>query len=288
MSKDCKCDYVGNEPSPTGLGFCAKCHPLNTRGQGRDGDIWVIKERNGDRYWDKVSRKEIYKCIGGKCVAQPEHHLVKRDQLLPKFKPGDIVTTPKDTFVMTDKPIKLHRDANQELVIPESIVKEYGIFYWHPIAESANLAEPFHMQKFQELARQLQAGLVHNEGLIREYGDIIAKELSKRSPKKLKRSSKSSKKRSSKKSKRSSKSSKKTRYEDRTVPELRKLAKKRGKKIPSDANKATVIRIIRGEPEKLPCYEARTKDQLLKLAEKRGIDGRSKMNKKELISALRK
>lgn len=279
MSTECKCDYSGNEPSPTGLGFCAKCHPEGTRGTGKDGSVWVVKVQDGKNVWVKMSKKALYKCVNGKCEKQPQHFTITRDQSLPDLKPGDIVTTPKATFIMTkDKPIKLYKDPNNEYVIPEPIIKEHGLFYWDSIAKSVGLAEPHHIQRFEELARQLKQGQIHTQGLIKEYGKLITKELTKcserpkKSPRKVKRKSVAGR----------------VPYEKRSMIELRQLAKSRGKKIPAHAKKSDIITILRGTNLQLPCYEGRSREQLLDAAAKKGIVGRNKMNKKELISILRR
>lgn len=55
--------YVGNEPSPKGLGYCASGEKDGKIMNGRDGNIWIVK--NGrwieyhDKYRDKLEEKLI-------------------------------------------------------------------------------------------------------------------------------------------------------------------------------------------------------------------------------------
>uniref|UniRef100_A0A6C0LXZ6 Uncharacterized protein n=1 Tax=viral metagenome TaxID=1070528 RepID=A0A6C0LXZ6_9ZZZZ len=46
-------NYIGNEPSPKGLGFCAHAEKVNTIKKGRDGNIWIIKSNNNIKKWFK-------------------------------------------------------------------------------------------------------------------------------------------------------------------------------------------------------------------------------------------
>ena len=36
--------YKGTEPSPKGLGYCAKGEKLNKKMKGNDGNMWIINE----------------------------------------------------------------------------------------------------------------------------------------------------------------------------------------------------------------------------------------------------
>ena len=46
--------YLGNEPSPKGLGFCAHDESTGVTRKGRDGNMWKVKEdKNGVRRWYK-------------------------------------------------------------------------------------------------------------------------------------------------------------------------------------------------------------------------------------------
>ena len=48
------CNYTGNEPSPKGLGYCARHESLGTKMKGKDGNMWIVQERaNGSRAWIK-------------------------------------------------------------------------------------------------------------------------------------------------------------------------------------------------------------------------------------------
>ena len=41
--KSKKAYYTGEEPSPKGLGYCARCTPLNVMMKGKDGNLWENK-----------------------------------------------------------------------------------------------------------------------------------------------------------------------------------------------------------------------------------------------------
>jgi len=56
--RQCNCDesrtYLGNEPSPKGLGFCAHCTPLNVTMKGLDGNLWENQKYTKGKRWIKV------------------------------------------------------------------------------------------------------------------------------------------------------------------------------------------------------------------------------------------
>ena len=56
--RQCNCDtsrtYIGNEPSPKGLGFCAHCTPLNVTMKGLDGNLWENQKYTKGKRWIKV------------------------------------------------------------------------------------------------------------------------------------------------------------------------------------------------------------------------------------------
>jgi hypothetical protein len=53
--------YVGDEPSPKGLGYCAHVEKENTIMKGLDGNIWIIKNGKWIRYNLNKLIKKIYK-----------------------------------------------------------------------------------------------------------------------------------------------------------------------------------------------------------------------------------
>ena len=56
----CKCQFTGNEPSPTSKGLCPQCHPKGYRAHGPRESIWVIKTRSdGTNYWANVHAPEL-------------------------------------------------------------------------------------------------------------------------------------------------------------------------------------------------------------------------------------
>jgi hypothetical protein len=52
--------YIGNEPSPKGLGFCAHAEKIGTIKKGKDGNMWIIKKTNNLIHrWIKITDKII-------------------------------------------------------------------------------------------------------------------------------------------------------------------------------------------------------------------------------------
>jgi hypothetical protein len=46
--------YIGDEPSPKGLGICAHAEKLNNKKKGKDGNMWTVTEtKNGTKRWVK-------------------------------------------------------------------------------------------------------------------------------------------------------------------------------------------------------------------------------------------
>jgi len=56
--------YNGSEPSPKGLGYCARGEKLGKRKKGLDGYMWEIKATvKGIQRWVKVTKKKSTKKI---------------------------------------------------------------------------------------------------------------------------------------------------------------------------------------------------------------------------------
>jgi hypothetical protein len=49
-----KAYYTGKEPSPKGLGYCARCTPLNVTMKGTDGNLWENKKYSNGKRWVRV------------------------------------------------------------------------------------------------------------------------------------------------------------------------------------------------------------------------------------------
>ena len=67
--------YIGNEPSPTGLGFCARAEIIGELREGKDGNTWeVIEDKNGRKRWVKSKLKNIFslQMFFGVTVIPPE------------------------------------------------------------------------------------------------------------------------------------------------------------------------------------------------------------------------
>ena len=50
----CSCKII-NDNSPNGLGFCAKCTPLNIIMRGKDENLWKIEKSGKTKKWTKVN-----------------------------------------------------------------------------------------------------------------------------------------------------------------------------------------------------------------------------------------
>ena len=46
--------FTGKEPSPKGMGYCARCTPLNIMMKGADGNLWEIKKYSKGKRWVRV------------------------------------------------------------------------------------------------------------------------------------------------------------------------------------------------------------------------------------------
>tara|TARA_Y100000817_G_C16826432_1_gene531439 strand:- start:1182 stop:1448 length:267 start_codon:yes stop_codon:yes gene_type:complete len=53
-NKGVKAHYTGEEPSPKGLGYCARCTPLNITMKGKDGKLWENKKYSKGKRWVRV------------------------------------------------------------------------------------------------------------------------------------------------------------------------------------------------------------------------------------------
>ena len=51
--------YKGTEPSPKGLGYCAKGEKINKKMKGNDGNMWIINETKTEVDFSNFS-KGIY------------------------------------------------------------------------------------------------------------------------------------------------------------------------------------------------------------------------------------
>ena len=52
--KGVKAYFTGKEPSPKGLGYCARCTPLNVTMKGKDGNLWENKKFSKGKRWVRV------------------------------------------------------------------------------------------------------------------------------------------------------------------------------------------------------------------------------------------
>ena len=53
-NKGVKAHFTGKEPSPKGLGYCARCTPLNITMKGKDGNLWENKKYSKGKRWVRL------------------------------------------------------------------------------------------------------------------------------------------------------------------------------------------------------------------------------------------
>ena len=53
-----KATYKGSEPSPKGLGYCARAENVGTEMKGKDGRVWIVlTNKNGTKRWQPKPKK---------------------------------------------------------------------------------------------------------------------------------------------------------------------------------------------------------------------------------------
>jgi hypothetical protein len=52
--KSIKAYYTGKEPSPKGLGYCARCTPLNVTMKGKNGKLWENTKFSKGKRWVQI------------------------------------------------------------------------------------------------------------------------------------------------------------------------------------------------------------------------------------------
>lgn len=94
--------YIGTEPSPKGLGYCASGEKEGTEMKGKDGNMWVKK--NG-KWVKKISKEDYYKKLLDKLIKwwRP----LSQGNLIAIYKDGKhkIITSQKKTHKAFSKDI---------------------------------------------------------------------------------------------------------------------------------------------------------------------------------------
>jgi len=283
----CKCNYTGEETSPTGLGHCPQCHSAGTKAFGTDKGVWVIKtDKKGTNYWAKVAKTSIQKdgdlwsctdcikveppptveykskpkCISGKCQEGARFYELETHQTVNKAAYGDIVRKDATTFIIDKQGtlIQLEDDSNNQSLIPDKFLKELGIFHWDNISAEANLGYPYNRKNFEDLQQQLYKGNIHLEGLLKEYGIIIVTALSK------------------------------PEAGSEPLATVKRESKPVAKRVVKRESKPVAKRVVKRESKPVAKrLEKRTIKQLYALAKKRGRKVPSRATKAELIQILR-
>ena len=108
--------YKGTEPSPKGLGYCARGEKLGKKKKGRDGNMWEVKEtKKGIPRWVKIIKTEK---SNKKVTVLPKKKSVKKKSVKKKsvkkkkdFKYPTLLEQMKDNPWMEDILVK---KANNE------------------------------------------------------------------------------------------------------------------------------------------------------------------------------
>ena len=87
--------YKGTEPSPKGLGYCARGEKVGKKKKGLDGNMWEVKEtKNGTARWVKITKIN-------KSVKKTKSEIKKKKS--------------NDTYIFKVKPELMEIDTNKKM-----------------------------------------------------------------------------------------------------------------------------------------------------------------------------
>ena len=87
--------YKGTEPSPKGIGYCARGEKIGTKMIGSDKNMWIVKQYNKSNKWVKYNENSVNKAkLVEKPVAKPKKSVVK-PVTKPVVKPKKSAVKPK-------------------------------------------------------------------------------------------------------------------------------------------------------------------------------------------------
>ena len=100
--------YKGTEPSPKGLGYCARGEKVGKKKKGRDGNMWEVKEtKKGTARWVKITKTN--KSAEKKSVVPKTKSAKKKTKSEVKKKKSN------DTYIFKVKPELMEIDTNKKM-----------------------------------------------------------------------------------------------------------------------------------------------------------------------------
>ena len=121
--------YKGTEPSPKGLGYCAHSEKINSKKNGKDGKVWIVKKiKNGSKRWVKLNSKNV---------------IIK------------VYLIPKITIIQKNDDKELYRDIYKKMPIKyKGIVTKYIEYFGEKFFKEALVfGINFHLQ-FKDIRKQ--------------------------------------------------------------------------------------------------------------------------------------
>ena len=98
--------YKGTEPSPKGLGYCARGEKVGKKKKGRDGNMWEVKEtKKGTARWVKITKTE--KSTKKKSVVSKKKSVEKKKSVKKKVS--------NNTYIFKVKPELMEIDTNKKM-----------------------------------------------------------------------------------------------------------------------------------------------------------------------------
>ena len=118
--------YNGTEPSPKGLGYCARGEKLGKKKKGLDGNMWEVKETNkGIARWVKISKKPVKKSLKNP-VKKPVKKSLKKSTKNPVKKSLKKIKNLNTKNIIIHKNKKIFKKDNELKISNNNLV--YLIF----------------------------------------------------------------------------------------------------------------------------------------------------------------
>ena len=106
--------YKGTEPSPKGLGYCARGEKIGKKKKGLDGNMWIVKEtKKGTARWVKITKtnkstKKESDVSKNKSAKKTTKSAKKKKSEVKKKKSND-------TYIFKVKPELMEIDTNKKM-----------------------------------------------------------------------------------------------------------------------------------------------------------------------------
>ena len=138
--------FSGKEMSPLGIGYCAESESVGEQMNGRDGKVWVVSVKNGEKAWvrspEKIGLEKEVPLASKKTVEEkvaviinkPVKKLVNKPETKPKTKRGP---TKYNLFIGST----LTRLRQEEKGLDTTVYMQRAIVIWNNLTqeEKANL-----------------------------------------------------------------------------------------------------------------------------------------------------